>query len=287
VHVEECCQDLLVFIIPQVDPKHEGACYDIGVGTFAFYCEVFARLGFKTIAVEPLPVRALRNICKTHGITLLEECLSDKNGVQTLYIGSYDHARNLNLSSLVPDWWGASTEEKTVRTVRLDTLISNTHPQKITCMKLDIEGMEPKVMEQLPDIPPELLPGVIMFEYGGGGIHASGEGGWSDKFIRPTVLSLEILKQLGYGLTIIIDGANETKENIFDLQEQLPADNLFDARAVYGNIISIRGDRLISKNDIINICSLYRDNNSLPHSLNPVSVSIWRKLYDIVRSLVK
>ena len=47
--VEDCCQALLAQILPTVDPQRQGICIDVGVGTFAFYCELFAQLGFETL----------------------------------------------------------------------------------------------------------------------------------------------------------------------------------------------------------------------------------------------
>ena len=38
MRVEACCQSLLAEILPEIDPKKEGYCIDVGAGTFAFYC---------------------------------------------------------------------------------------------------------------------------------------------------------------------------------------------------------------------------------------------------------
>ncbi|MGB3905739.1 MAG: methyltransferase, partial [Anaerolineae bacterium] len=81
------------------------------------------------MAVEPLPVDALREICDQNGIALIEGCLSDIDGFQSLYIGTFAGAENLNLSSLVPDWWGASTEHRRVGSLTLSTLLSSINAQ--------------------------------------------------------------------------------------------------------------------------------------------------------------
>ena len=44
MRVEPCCQSVLANILPVVDSKKEGICIDVGVGTFAFYCEMFGKL---------------------------------------------------------------------------------------------------------------------------------------------------------------------------------------------------------------------------------------------------
>ena len=64
MHVEECSQALLKQILPEVDSNRSGLAIDIGVGTFAFYCQLFDQLRFPTIAVEPLPNKQLRQLCR-------------------------------------------------------------------------------------------------------------------------------------------------------------------------------------------------------------------------------
>ena len=86
MRVEACCQRILSYVLPLVDEKREGICIDVGVGTFAFYCEMFSMLGFKPIAVEPLPVEGVRVLCQYDGITLIEACLSDVTGTQTIHL---------------------------------------------------------------------------------------------------------------------------------------------------------------------------------------------------------
>jgi FkbM family methyltransferase len=284
MHVEECCQALLVYIIPFLDPERHGDCYDIGVGTFAFYCELFAKLGFKTIAVEPLPIDLLKRLCKTHAITLIEKCLSDKDDVQTMYVGSYENSENLNLSSLLPNWWGASTNEKLVQSTNLASLLSSTSVKEITCIKLDVEGTEPLVLKQLSEIPVNLLPKVITFEYGGGGVREEKHGGWSDRFIDPTISSLDTLKLLGYRFTIIIEAAGGIKERILDLNdEEISVDNLFPPKAIYGNIITVRCAQMFNREEIIEICSKYRDEKVPPPPLNLPSMSKIHKLFNIAK----
>ncbi len=50
--VEKFCQGLWENLLPLVDLKREGFCIDIGVGTFAFYCQQFVQQRFKIIAVK-------------------------------------------------------------------------------------------------------------------------------------------------------------------------------------------------------------------------------------------
>lgn len=177
MNVEPCCLNLLFVLLPLIDQEKKGVCIEIGVGTFAFYCEIFARQGFKTIAVEPLPVDNLKQLCNDLKINLIESCVSDINGQQTLYIGNFQGSENLNLCSLHSDWWGASSKKIEVPSITLSKLITDNTITKITCLKIDVEGAELSIIQQLKELPESLLPSVIMFEYGGGDSKQSNDKG--------------------------------------------------------------------------------------------------------------
>ena len=228
MHVETCCQALLDQILLAIDKEKTGVCIDVGVGTFAFYCERFARLGFQTIAVEPLPSQKLRKVCQSHQIQLIECCLSDTNEIQNLHIGTFAGFSNRNFSSLDPNWFGASNNTKPVQSMTLPNLLDRLPAPKITCLKLDIEGWESVVIKQLPELPDSLLPKIIMFEYGGGANRQSRKAGWSSQFVSATKECLSVLKDCGYGFSVIIDFAPDAKELIFDLQASvLNLDKIF------------------------------------------------------------
>lgn len=239
MRVETCCKALLKQILPEIDPKREGFCLDIGVGTFAFYCELFARLGFPSVAVEPLPTAKLLKLCQYHKITLLESCLSDKSGTQNLHLGQFANVPNQNFSSLATDWFGSSLEIRQVKTINLSELLQAITAQKVTCLKLDVEGWESFVVQQFADLPQHLLPKLVMFEYGGGASRQKGEKGWSPKFLEATMTCLKTLQKCGYGFSIMVDYASNTKAKVFDLRSlALDPNTLFYPNAVYGNIIS-------------------------------------------------
>ncbi|AFZ44472.1 methyltransferase FkbM family [Halothece sp. PCC 7418] len=242
MRVEACCQSLLKEILPSVDPYREGVCLDVGVGDFAFYCDLFSRLGFSTIAIEPSPNKKLRRICKQNSIQLLECCLSNHNGMQRLHLGRFAYLGDRNFNSLEAEWFASSQQTKLVSTINLSKLINLTGIEEITCLKLDIEGWEVVVIEQIKALPPSQLPKIVMFEYGGGSRRYHGKKGWSPKFLSGTMKCLETLQKHGYGFSIMIDYAPNAKPNIFDLQSlTLDPDTLFIPNAVYGNIISFRG----------------------------------------------
>ena len=241
MRVEACCQRILSYVLPLVDEKREGICIDVGVGTFAFYCEMFSMLGFKTIAVEPLPVEGVRVLCQYDGITLIEACLSDVTGTQTIHLGNEAAGLDSNYASLEPDWFGVSTETRQVQSLTLSKLLLNLNDQKVTCLKLDIEGAESTVITQLRELPKAWLPSIVMFEYGGGDSREKGQYGWSPKFIKATMECLISLKNCGYGFSIMIDNALNTEAKILDLQSLiLEPDSIFHHNGGYGNIIAFR-----------------------------------------------
>jgi FkbM family methyltransferase len=238
MRVEACCQALLEQFLPEIDPQRQGVCIDVGVGTFAFYCELFAKLGFPAIAVEPLPTDKLRTLCQQYPIQLIEQCLSDRVGHQPLHLGQFAKVANANFSSLAADWFGSSGQTRLVPTLDLATLLNQVHTTQITAFKLDIEGWEPVVIQQFATLPTALLPQIVMFEYGGGGSRQKGQKGWSPKFLTGTLDCLQTLQQRGYGCTIMVDYAPGTGPKLFDLQScDLQQEAPFYPNGVYGNFL--------------------------------------------------
>jgi FkbM family methyltransferase len=285
MHVEECCQALLNQILPEVDSNRSGIAIDIGVGTFAFYCQLFDQLRFHTIAVEPLPNKQLRRLCKARNIQLLESCISEVDGQVNLYIGSFNGEENLNLNSLRPDWWGSTATAKQVQSMPLSKLLAEIAAINVTCIKIDVEGMELSIIQQFSHLKETHLPKVLVFEYGGGGTRENGQGGWSKELLDGTLKSLEILRDLGYGQTILVDLASDTQEQVFNLQsEKLEFTALFQPQSIYGNIIALRGVEY-PELKIDSICQPYRDNQSVAPRLQ-VNESFLRRVLLKVRQII-
>ena len=268
MRVEACCQRILSYVLPLVDEKREGICIDVGVGTFAFYCEMFSMLGFKTIAVEPLPVEGVRVLCQYDGITLIEACLSDVNGTKTIHLGNVAAGLDSNYASLEPDWFGVSTETREVQSLTLSKLLLNLNAQKITCLKLDIEGAESTVITKFGELPKAWLPSVVMFEYGGGGhSRQKGQHGWSPKYVNATMDCIRSLKECGYNFSIMIDNAFNTEAKIFDLQSlNLEPDSIFYQNGGYGNIIVFR-DFNIAQDEVAKVCAPYYETSETSQKL--------------------
>ncbi len=259
MRVEDCCLKLLSYVLPLVDQKREGICIDVGVGTFAFYCEIFSRRGFKTIAVEPLPVEEVRVLCQDNGITLIEACLSDVNGTQTIYLGNVAAGLDSNYASLESDWFGVATETQEVQSLTLSKLLLNINAQKVTCLKLDIEGAESTVLTKLGELPKAWLPSVVMFEYGGGS-REKDEYGRSPKYVSATMECIRALKECGYNCSIMIDHALDTEARVFELQSStLEPDSIFYPNGGrYGNIIAFR-DFNIAPDKVAKVCAPYNE----------------------------
>lgn len=235
-----------------------------------FYCELFARLGFETVAVEPLPIESLRHICTHHKVRLIESCISDRDGTCTLYVGTYQGTKNLNLSSISPEWWGRSSESVQVRSLTLSSLVAGLKARQITCMKIDVEGVEPVIIEQFLRLPNRLLPSVVVFEYGGGASRQSNQGGWGAEYLEGTMSCLRILRHLGYGLTTRIDSSPNSGHEIFDLTTvEITPERLFDSHNIYGNFVVFRVPT-ISTALLRGVCQDYFDNDVEPPEALPI-----------------
>jgi hypothetical protein len=92
-------EELLVELLPRVDPDRTGACIEIGVGTYHWYCELFARAGYRSIAVEPIPADRFLDRLADTSIAFYEGVVSDHDGTATVYLGK---GGDTNLSSLRP-----------------------------------------------------------------------------------------------------------------------------------------------------------------------------------------
>jgi hypothetical protein len=136
----------------------------------------------------------------------------------------------------------------------------------ITCMKIDVEGIEFSIIKQFTFMPDMQLPKVLMFEYGGGSTIDTGQGGWSQEILDGTMRSLQVLYELGYDQTIRVDSAADSQEQIFSLQSiLLEPKSVFARNSSWGNIILFR-QVYYPEDKIHSICRAYQDNNSVPPS---------------------
>jgi hypothetical protein len=163
----------------------------------------------------------------------------------------------------------------------LYTLLTTINAHLITCLKLDVEGVESVIIRQLQQIPAFLLPASIVFEYGGGSTKQDQKAGWSEIGINDTLSCFRVLKYLHYRTMIIIDSSPESNERIFDLAEvNILPDILFHPRSVYGNAICLL-ENISNTTWIERICSLYRDNDIQPPKFMPKMGRLARCMWNL------
>jgi len=83
------------------------------------------------------------------------------------------------------------------------------------------------------------LPYVVEFEYGGGAIMQSGNGGWSSNFFDKVIAIIQTLQNLGYEQGLIID-SNDIVPAFFDLKTIRDPRELFKPNYEYGNFLAFK-----------------------------------------------
>jgi FkbM family methyltransferase len=236
MNVEVANISLLPYFLNLVDAQKNGLALDVGVGTSNFYCAEFSKLGYESIAVEPLPCADLKKLCLDNGINLVNAVLGEIDGAVNIYSGIYKDEELSDVSSTNPNWWGVSEKSKeiSVESIRLDTLTRKHNITKISYMKVDTEGSELSILAQVPLLPLSLHPSIIEFEYGGGGSKKDGGGGWNESFFSNTLQILSLLKNIGYHSGLIIE---REEPEMKSFKNDLSAENIFKDHYVYGNIL--------------------------------------------------
>ena len=252
IRCEECTQAVVAELLPNLDSDRQGVCLDVGVGTFSFYCQTFAELGFTTVVVEPMPVPEVHELCQAHNIKLIEACLSDHDGTQTLYLGTWDGKLDANFNTLKSSWFGASQQTKEVTAFSLNGFLNYVNPSKVTCLKLDVEGYEAVIINQFGQIPEILLPDIVVFEYSSG----------SPEFSDAAITCLKVLQSLDYRTAIIVDASS--RERFIDLKyPSVELDHIFSLGLGWGNIIALR-HIIYPSQSIVNVCAAYYEPEQTP-----------------------
>ena len=243
---------ILPELLRKYDRKKLGVTFDIGVGTFNFYFEVFHNEGFKTFPIEPLPSQYLKDTTKAKNINLIEACILDYEGTVKIYSGIFQGTDCLDVSSVNKDWWGINENSKTttVAATTLHSIILNHNIDNITYLKIDTEGSEFSIIKQLVDIEKKLLPKIIEFEYGGGALKKTGIGGWDYNYFEKTLNSIKVCHGLGYYSLLLFEATNEYPIE-FNLNEMNDYSALFQDNYVYGNIVLFQ-KKLYSIKGILN-----------------------------------
>jgi FkbM family methyltransferase len=227
--VEHNTWETIKELIQIVDPNREGWAIDVGIGDDDYYFEWFNALGYKTIAVEPLPTERARYALIEHNVRFVEAAIAESVGEATMYT-----ARNIH--SLIGGLWGDSDSEiKTVLTTTLKALTEGI--DKVTALKLDIEGAEGVVLQQINT---NLLPSVLSFEFGGVWNRETMQGPWSSERQEELFSNLHLLSTLGYKEAFIVSSGDSDKVQVVDLPVY-DADALFAPDTNWGNIVAWRG----------------------------------------------
>ncbi|MCT7970702.1 FkbM family methyltransferase [Laspinema olomoucense] len=252
-----------------LDPERQGTAIEIGVGTQDYYFVDFVKAGFPTLAVEPAPAEELRVTCQRLNVPLEQAAIAEKNGEVTLYLGEYEGQLNVNLNSLNPDWWGVVNpqqsefphQKRTLASLKvpaftLKTLLQNRGIERLSILKVDTEGSEFGIINGLREIPPQTLPSLVQFEYGGGGDRQSQEGGWNPKYFQNTLDCLEVLKALGYEWLVLID-RDLPRPYSLALQEITNLAEIFHPLSHVGNAIACKTRHITSRINLESLCQPY------------------------------
>lgn len=202
--VEQYTWNCIRALMLSLDPDRSGWAIDAGVGHFDFYFEWMSRLGYRTLAIEPALSPEAIHAAWSGGVPLIEAALSDRDGIATLYAAPDRDLRSLETM------WGGMEAAQAVHCITLGALMTAHRVDRLTALKLDIEGGEPTVIATLPTLPAEQLPLVISFEWGGEWPAKTECGAWQPSQRQRVDASFEILYGLGYGRGLLIGAGDST-----------------------------------------------------------------------------
>ena len=225
-------QSVIKLLVSTFDPDKKGVAIEIGIGTDNFYSIKYKEEGLECIAVDPIAYPPFVKIAKEKDIHFEEACIYDQEGEITLFSSEFS-----DLSSVNQDWWGVdANNQKKVKAILLTTLLKKHNVHQITFLKADTEGSEFEIIKQLAGLEQSKLPCVVEFEYGGGAIMQSGNGGWNSKFFDKVIAIIQTLQSLGYEQGLIID-SNDIEPAFFDLKAIKDPRELFKPNYEYGNFL--------------------------------------------------
>ncbi len=266
---EACSRHLMTTFATILDPQRQGAAIEIGVGTQDYYFVDFAQVGFPTLAVEPAPAEEVLRTCRELNVPLEQAAIAEEEGEVTLYLGEYKGQLNVNLNSLNPDWWGVANPTNSpgspdansrgtlqVPALTLKTLLKKRSIERLSILKVDTEGSEFGIINGLREIPPESLPILVQFEYGGGGDCQSQEGGWNLKYFKSTLDCLKVLKDLGYEWLLLIDRDLPVPYSFY-IQEITNFEDIFHPLSHVGNAIACKTLPITSEVNLHSLCYPY------------------------------
>lgn len=140
---------------------------EIGLGSLNFSFQWAAPLGFRCVAVEPLPTESLLVATNQNGIELVMGAMGAQSWEVPIYHGVLHDHDFPDISSLNPRWWGVSERSSIVPCLTLPELCIYRSIDRIALLKVDTEGSEYHIISFLPELQDSIKPRVIAVEYGG------------------------------------------------------------------------------------------------------------------------
>lgn len=247
MEVEKTILNLIPCLLTKIDKNKEGVAIDIGLGTSNFHCLVFARNGYKTFAIEPLPVSVLFELASKYNFELFQGCIHLHDQEINIYSGIFNGENVMDVSSNNKNWWGVKETSKviSVPSLTFKSFTNKYNINLISYLKIDTEGSEWEIIQQLKKGEDYTLPEVIEFEYGGGDLKMSKKAGWSDEYFKKTLHCISHLYDLGYHFLIVFE-KREHRIIKYDVRNINDIPRIFKDFYEYGNII-------MSKNQLMSI----------------------------------
>lgn len=238
MEVERTILNFIPHILKKVDKKKEGVAIDIGVGTSNFHCLIFARNGYKTFAIEPLAVSDLFELASKYKFELFQGCIHLHDQEINIYSGFFNGESVIDVSSNNKSWWGVKETSKTmtVPALTFKSLTNKYNIDHISYLKIDTEGSEWEIIQQLKKGEDYNLPEVVEFEYGGGDFKINKKAGWSDEYFQKTLQCISYLSDLGYYYLFVFE-KKENKIITNDIRNIKDITSIFKDFYEYGNII--------------------------------------------------
>jgi FkbM family methyltransferase len=212
-----------------------------------------------------LPSSELIEVCKKNKINIIEKCIYSYDGMIDIFTGRFDNKDLSDVSSVNNDWWGVdnNSKMKNVGCMTLPSFFSQNKIEKITYLKVDTEGSEFEIINQLELLKPDMFPEIVEFEYGGGCAKKENKNGWSQVYFNKTIECINLLKRLGYKYALIFE--RERNEPIeLNLNENIELQ--FKDFYVYGDIIFFR-EKIFKYEDLINAANVNPQNKSFCHKI--------------------